>query len=233
MDDHDEDAPEAFLQALADMGKLMEPIMERMEIRRTAARKQRLEDKSNFIEEHAFLCWKSKVLYEGEPLRCYLVESPLHAERERMKVDLPEVYARVYGISRSLARMGRFNGYVQFPKLPVVAPGYKGILDYVQVHGGITYFQDWWDGSVTYGFDTAHTQSMEMFEIVNDLDWMMQETEAMARGIMIAARFEPYYLRANDDNQKKARVLDRMSHFTQIDPSSNVAVMINLLSGHL
>lgn len=128
-------------------------------------------------------------------------------------------------------RFGQWNGYVKFPKLPGLIPGWRGIYTYVPVHGGITFFQEWADGAVTYGFDCAHAWSGQ--SPVHDLGWVRLETESMARSIRIAARFERYYLRAGEDNNKKARVIDRMGKFLPVDPRDNFGVMLNLLGGEL
>ena len=203
----------------------LEKFQRRQEIREAERNTQILASQTDHIADNAWLCWSK------DTLRFFLHESPLWRESQRVKAENPALYKRIY----SLIGFGRFNGYVRYPTLPMVAPGIRrgGILTYVPVHGGITYFQEWWDGSVTYGFDTAHAVSDEMPEIISDVDWMMAETESMARGIQIAARFEPYYLKAGDSNAKKARVIDRMGQFIPIDPFGNFGVMINLLTGEL
>ena len=126
---------------------------------------------------------------------------------------------------------GRWNGYARFPKLPGLIPGYKGIYRYVPVHGGITFFQEWVNGSVTYGFDCAHAHSGE--SPIDDIGWMKLETESMARGIQIAARFERYYLNAGDSNEKKLRVIERMEKFLPLEIGGNMGVMLNILTGEL
>jgi hypothetical protein len=65
------------------------------------------------------------------------------------------------------------------------------------------------------------------------MGWMRLETESMARGIQIAGRFERYYLNAQDDNGKKARVLDRMGKFLPVEVQGKLGVIINLLKGEL
>lgn len=147
----------------------------------------------------------------------YLRENPAWAELGILREHVLEI--------------GRWNGYARFHKLPGILPGIGGIYTYVPVHGGITFFQEWADGSVTYGFDTAHAHSGE--SPIGDVDWMKLETESMARSIRIAARFERFYLAAGDDNQKKARVLDRMGKFLPLEIRGNIGTMLNLLTGEL
>jgi hypothetical protein len=62
------------------------------------------------------------------------------------------------GVQYSIVRHERLNhycGYCRFIERPVREVGYKGILTYVPVHGGITYANEDEDGMV-YGFDCAH-----------------------------------------------------------------------------
>lgn len=203
----------------------MDDFLRRQEVREAERQAAILESKTDFIANDAWLCWS-----KGD-LRFFLVESPVWVERERLKKMEPEMYALVPYLAGMA--FGRFNGYVRFPKLPTFEPGTRGILTYVPVHGGITFFQEWWDGSVTYGFDTAHACSDDIPEIISAVDWMMNETESLGRGIQIAARFERFYLNALDDNKRKARVLDRMGQFLPLDIGGNVGVMLNLLRGEL
>jgi hypothetical protein len=181
-----------------------------------------LESKADYIADTAWVCWS-----KGE-LRFFLTESPVWLDYQHMKLTHPEMYARM----TRACTFGRFNGYVRFPKLPVVAPGIRGILSYVPVHGGITFCQQWWDDSVTYGFDTGHAISSDNREIIDDMEWMMTEAESLARGIQIAARFERFYLNAGDDIKRKARVLDRMGRFLPLEDLT-MSVMLNLLAGEL
>ena len=212
-----------FLNAFKSIEPMLEELNQRTRDREIANRKAVMESKTDWIADSAWLCWSK------DDLRFFLNESPLWKESELIKQREPRLYAKL----SSLDKWGRFNGYVRFPKLPVVAPGIHGILDYVPVHGGITFCQEWWDGSVTYAFDTAHAISMDMTEIISDVGWMMAETENMARSIQIAARFERYYLKADDDNNRKARVLDRMGKFMPVGPTDNMNIMLNLLRGEL
>jgi hypothetical protein len=156
-----------------------------------------------------------------DDLDFYICESPVWPEFKHL-TDI--------GILHTMT-CGQWNGYVRFPKLPGILPGFHGIYTYVPVHGGITFFQEWADGSVTYGFDTAHAYSGAA--PIFDIDWIKFETESMGRSIRIAARFERYYLAAGDDNTKKARVLDRMGKFLPLEITGNFGTMLNLLTGEL
>jgi hypothetical protein len=223
----DDDMPEFDMPP--DLVRSMAELSFRMEQRQAARNQEIIESKVNIISDDAFLCWKSEAP-EMKGLRFYLCASRVWESFQKMDSD-PDPEIRRIG-ARYSAEFGKYNGYVQFPNLPTVAPGYKGILAYVPVHGGITYFQQWWDGSVTYGFDTGHSHSEEMGETINDMGWLMAEAESMARNILIVARFEPYYLNARTE-ERKAVVLNRMNRFLQIDVMGNMGVMLNLLSGEL
>jgi hypothetical protein len=190
----------------------------------TELNREIIESKKNFIADGACLCWKK------DDLRCFLFKSSAYQSFVDLSTsENPELAA--IG-RRQLAEFGMYNAYVQFPKLPMVAPGIKGILNYVPVHGGITFFQEWWDGSVTYGFDTGHIHSGSLGATLNDFGWLMAETESMGRGIKIAARFERFYLNARTE-ERKAVVLDRMGQFLPLDPSDNTQVLLNIMSGEL
>lgn len=177
-----------------------------------------------FAEEHAVETWQK------DDVTFYICESRLAEEKRRMRADpRPEVRDILNG---SLNLTGDYCGYARFPK-PLLAPGMKGIATYVPVHGGITLFQEYTDGSVMYGFDCGHLVSSEMVEILNDRAWLRAECESMARGLRIAARFEPFYLRAGESNEKKARVLNHMQKFLPVEIGGNTGVMLNLLMGEL
>ncbi|HTF69761.1 MAG TPA: hypothetical protein VK638_44500 [Edaphobacter sp.] len=205
-----------------DIDTVIDRLNEKLQRDGAIRREKILASKTNFIADHAHLCWS-----KGD-LQFFLCEHPIHAEGRRVQQENPKLYSEL----SIYKKVGRYNGYVRFPSLPMIVPGFKGILTYVPVHGGITYFQDWWDASVTYGFDVGHLISESMLEIISDIGWMMAETEGMARGIQIAARFEPYYLNARTEEQK-ARVLDRMGRFMPLDIHGNTGAMLKLLSGSL
>jgi hypothetical protein len=170
----------------------------------------------DFIREDAVEHWQK----DGVDL--YLCLNRINIDMQFVRAIVPDFKGM---------ECGTWNGYARFPKLPGILPGYKGIYTYVPVHGGITFFQEWGDGSCTYGFDTGNSRSNSA--LTTNKDWMMRETESLARGVQIAARFERYYLAAGDDNRKKARVLDRMGKFLPIGITDNLGIMLNLLGGEL
>lgn len=205
---------ELDLSEITSASRSIEEMASRMEQRQALIDQFIIDAKLNTISDEAILCWRY------EDVRCYLTANHLYGSGEKLKKLHPYL---------AMPHFGKYNGYAQFDKLPLVAPGYKGIAEYVHVHGGITYFRQWHDGSCTYGFDTSHAWSGE---IPDDIEWMMSETEAMVRGIRIAARFEPYYLNARTE-ERKAVVLTRMDKFMNINVGENMGVMMRLLSGDL
>jgi hypothetical protein len=121
-----------------------------------------------------------------------------------------------------------YTGYVTFKEKPLVEPGYKGILAYVPVHGGITYCCHDELGSV-YGFDTNHGTSPKY--PIRDIAWIKEEISVMARGIIYAASIEEAYLKADGNNKLRAELLQPLVDLRPTD--MNFSVMLNLLSGEL
>lgn len=159
--------------------------------------------------------------WQKDGLDLFLCNNPAFETFEKLRREIPDFH----GID-----CGPWNGYARFAKLPGCLPGYKGIYSYVPVHGGITYFQEWANGSVTYGFDTSHYNT-DQFPVA-DQAWMKQQTEQMAHGICVAARFEPYYLR-HDDEEKKRRVLLHMQRFLAVDLQDNFGALLRVIGGEL
>lgn len=130
----------------------------------------------------------------------------------------------------------QYNGYCRFRRKPVHERGYTGILNYVPVHGGITYCNHKL-GVSTYGFDTAHADD-ENNPLVRNVEWIEYQCLVMARGIQIAAQFEPDYLRFKD-NDCRAVIIDkyharlRRLISTPFVLSDNFGAMINVLFGKL
>lgn len=130
----------------------------------------------------------------------------------------------------------QYNGYCRFKRKPVQERGYHGILDYVPVHGGITYCEHKL-GVSTYGFDTAHSGDDEN-PLCRNVEWVEYQCLVMARGIQIAAQFEKDYLRFKD-NDCRAVVLSRYHArldrliSTPFNLGNNFGAMINVLFGRL
>lgn len=96
---------------------------------------------------------------------------------------------------------GNWNGYCVFKTRPTIEQGYNGILRYVPVHGWITLAHSGKDGSMIYGFDTAHSGD-DNEPNYKDVEWMFREAERMAIAIQIATKYEERYLLARDNDGK-------------------------------
>ena len=139
-----------------------------------------------------------------------------------------------------LLRHSRFHhycGYCVFPKRPMIEQGYKGLLTYVPIHGGITYAEETKEGRMVYGFDCGHAGD-EADSRCSDELWLTHEIETMALAILIAAKYEKAYLLAEDNEAKAAVIqafLDKTVDVLERDlaPTDNFGVMINLLCGRL
>lgn len=157
---------------------------------------------------------------------------------------------QVDGLTCSIVRQrsGHLCGYVRFPNRPLRENGYDGILTYVPVHGGITYAAQDDDGSMVYGFDCSHSGDAPPIEHESEIglryrdptahvwteDEVRPETERMARGIALAAKYEERYLLAAE-NEEKASTIDEFTAElgVPLDVSDNFGVMINVLGGKL
>ena len=123
-----------------------------------------------------------------------------------------------------------YNGYVVFPERPVKELGYEGLLTYVPVHGGITLAEQTEDGRMVYGFDTLHHDSDSYPK--DDKEWIKNQIRIMAEGIRLAASLEDEYLQAEGDNEKRAKIADRVG-VLQPEQRMNFGVYIRLLRGEL
>lgn len=120
------------------------------------------------------------------------------------------------------------NGYAVFEKRPTIETGYRGLLNYVPVHGGITFARQY-DDAFVYGFDTAHCDSEEKPR--TDPEWIKGQIAVMVRGIKLAAELEPQYLLAKTNDEKAP--LCQQIYDLQPAEAQNFGVMLHLLSGEL
>lgn len=138
------------------------------------------------------------------------------------------------GLKFSVVQNHALCGYVRFPTRPVAEDGYHGILDYVPVHGGITYAHEDAEGMV-YGFDCGHADDDEDPRM-QDVSWVKGEAERLGMAIREAAKIESDYLRNDGNNDARAAILDeyraRMTA-SGCDEGFNMGVSLRLLSGRL
>lgn len=154
-------------------------------------------------------------------------------------LEYPENEAVLIEGNRSVVKQssGHYCGYCRLPKI-VAESGYRGFLNYVPVHGGITYAKtSKFTDQMIYGFDCAHIGD-ETNLWWHDARAVLEEAQKMSIAIKIATAFEPFYL-FTESNRVRAFVIDlyhRVLHrFWNIEFSvqDNFGTMINLLSRKL
>lgn len=166
-----------------------------------------------------------------------ILKSPLMLEYEKLTPEQKKLYPK------SLLACG-YNGYIYFKKKPVKEPGYNGILNYVPVHGGITFaeprtiFKIVGDKKelvasrgMAYGFDTAHSHSGKF--PISDVDWIKKEIAIMLKGIQLASKLEDEYLLAEGDNQKRAEIVQPILDLHSEGEELPFGALLNLLGGQL
>lgn len=158
-------------------------------------------------------------------------------------------------------------GYVRFPKRPLQEPRFRGIVTYVPVHGGVSWAQESPDGSFVYGFDCNHNSDRERPPGLGNakdfmrrlrkakktrdeswlvgrpkrrtFKWLKGQVLIMAAGIQTAVRYEPAYLAAENDQQKRAEIIDQFHRYLRREAlgkfvlEDNCMAMINLFGGRL
>ena len=135
---------------------------------------------------------------------------------------------------------GHLCGYARFPK-PPLKTGDKGIAAYVPVHGGITFYREYDDGSVVYGFDCAHVGDWTEFTPKGKkwtVEKIKKEAEKMVTGIRVAAKYEDRYLEAKTPRER-AKVIDeyhdelRKEYGIEFDLTDNFMAMLRVFTGEL
>jgi hypothetical protein len=178
------------------------------------------EVRQDWLTEHAVECGS----LDGHAY--WVVTNPAAEEWKAMP---PELLAQMSPITRERMSSLGFNGYLHFAKRPVTEPELGGILVYVPVHGGITYWGNH-DGGVVYGFDTGHCDSHEF--PTKDVNWVTDELQHMLRGIEMAAKVEQAYLLATDE-KVKAELAEAVRQTRPGGCALGFGAMLNLLSGRL
>jgi hypothetical protein len=103
-----------------------------------------------------------------------------------------------------------------------------GILDYIPVHGGVTYaVKD--QTACVYGFDTLHYDSESVPR--TERPWIAWQCRILYESILFAAKIERNYLRAVTEPQR-ARILQPLLDLVpEQDPS--IGAILRLLTGEL
>jgi hypothetical protein len=126
------------------------------------------------------------------------------------------------------------NGYVAFPKRrgPKLPTHYQGLVQYIPVHGGITYAVK--DSFATvFGFDTAHWKSEDQPR--TDPEWIRYQCHVLHHGLRMAEELWPKFRKANRDG----KIAIAQTLFEECDPAQSGRVsdrlgftaLINLMCG--
>ena len=97
---------------------------------------------------------------------------------------------------RAIGERGKeaMNGYVLFPKRHAPRVASKGLVDFIPVHGGVTYqVKD--RAAAVWGFDTNHGGISEKVPRDN-VDWVAGQCQLLYTGLITAHEYEREYRRA-------------------------------------
>jgi hypothetical protein len=133
-----------------------------------------MEDYQQLIKEH----------WGRAPAKLWTKNFHIGAKEEELTMFL---------IKTSIPPFNHYCGYVIFPEPPLKEEeNYFGLASEVPVHGGITFARKY-DDCFVYGFDCNHWQD-ERRIYTRDIDWLTEETERMAVGLLYIKEFESCYL---------------------------------------
>lgn len=165
---------------------------------------------------------------DGKAVERGHINTPSGGQRAFWVVPSPGYSRELAGDPTSLryGRIGGLNGYIHFAPKPLVEPEDGGILRYVKVHGGITYWGNH-DGGVVYGFDTGHYQSNNF--PITDPGWVREEIFGMMMGIEKAATVEASFL-AETDEEKRIAIAQQVCN-VRPEVELGFGALLNLLGG--
>lgn len=125
------------------------------------------------------------------------------------------------------------NGYVVFPKrrAPRLPPGTGNLVQYIPVHGGVTYARKDRIAAV-WGFDTAHSHSED--EPRTDQDWILANCMVLYRGLLLAAKIWPKFRRASPTRRAELaqELLDQIPE-QPLNAKLGFEAMLNTLLGKI
>lgn len=123
-----------------------------------------------------------------------------------------------------------YNGYVRFKEIPLIN---TKLQDFVPVHRGISYAEGFADGSYVYGFDTNHVGDGSNPDI-SSTEWLMNECRKLAKGLIVAGRFESDFCNAEPHNRIHIvqKYVDYMNEEFDME-DLGFGAMMRLLSGDL
>jgi hypothetical protein len=162
-----------------------------------------------------------------------------HAEFWVTYTGLREEWLRMREDPRMSEFVGRtcdpdaLNGYVAFDKrhAPKVADGTGNIVQYIPVHGGVSYNKK--DSyAAVWGFDTMHHRSEN--EPRTDPAWIVANCWILYRGLKLGAELWPEFRRAGRDRRAELaqQLLDLVEEAPVIDKLGFEA-LCNLMMGQV
>lgn len=169
----------------------------------------------------------AKGTIDGHPY--YIVKGRMWDNEELARAKEQKQPADIIKILQRISDEVGYNGYILFKKRPVREKGYKGILDYVPVHGGITYADEDNNG-IVYGFDTAHAGQEGL--PVRDMKWTRKQIRVMYAGILRAKKVEAKYLKALTNKGKTPHIVYVFGRKRSLK-DLGFGAMINLMSNEL
>jgi hypothetical protein len=123
------------------------------------------------------------------------------------------------------------NGYVAFSKrhAPRVAGGTGNLVQYIPVHGGVTYAEK--DSyAAVWGFDTQHYRSES--EPRSDPAWIIANCWILYRGLKLGEQLWPEFRRANRDRRGElAQQLLDLTQETPVFDKLGFEAIVNLIAG--
>lgn len=186
-------------------------------------------------------CYPDRFIKDGFKVvrRCVLSRVELFVtstQRPSMDFAVIKQFTKYGSNPADWPQVEQFNGYCRFKRKPVYERGYDGILNYVPVHGGITFALHQF-GVSTYGFDTAHAGDDEN-PLCKNIEWVEHQALVMAESVRIAALYERDYLKFND-RYARAEVIDRYHRHVRraigqpFELMNNFGAMINAITGKI
>jgi len=122
---------------------------------------------------------------------------------------------------------------VAFPKrhAPRLKMGTGNIVQYIPVHGGITYMEK--DSvAAVWGFDTQHLSSEK--EPIAEPEWVVANCWILYRGLKLAAKLWPEFRRAG--NMRRAELAQQLLDLVEEQPLGDklgFEAMLSVLTGRI
>lgn len=125
------------------------------------------------------------------------------------------------------------NGYVVFDKrhAPRLPAGDKNLVQYIPVHGGVTYaVKD--SIAAVWGFDTMHGRSEEQPR--TDRDWIRANCWILYRGLLLAEKHWKEFSRAS--RERKIEIIEEITDLVPEQPLQEklgLTALLNTLMGKI